>query len=71
MLASLQKELNNQTLHTVQSHLQNFSRTNPPIGGRCSIFPAIQDLLLNLSLPNEGPTFLGPGPPGMPGSMMN
>jgi len=74
MLASLQKELNNQTLHAVQSHLQSFHRNNPPNPARCSIYPAIHDLLVNLSLPNEGPSFSlsehGHGP-GMPGPMMN
>ena len=73
MLASLQKELNNQTLHAVQSHLANFHRQNPPSPNRCSIFPAIHDLLLNLSLPNEGPTSYGnPGPgQGLGGGMMS
>ena len=48
---------------------QNFHRQNPAATqGRCSIYPAIHDLLLNLSLPNEGPTFHGPpGGQGMPG----
>ena len=54
-LASLQKELNNQTLHAVKMHLDNFARNNQPgMGGRCSIYPAISDLLQNLSVP-EGP----------------
>ena len=70
MLASLQKELNNQTLHAVQSHLQTFHRQNPPSPNRCSIFPAIHDLLVNLSLPNEGPTFLGPPQGGMGQGLM-
>jgi len=73
MLASLQKELNNASLHAVQAHLQNFHRQNPAATqGRCSIYPAIHDLLLNLSLPNEGPTFHAPpGGQGIPGPMMS
>ena len=61
-LASLQKELNNPSLHAVQNHLQNWARANPPTPatmGRCSILPAIHDLLMNLTLPNEGPPYTG------------
>jgi len=61
-LASLQKELNNSALHTVQQHLTRFARNNPQVPGRCSILPAIHDLLANLQLPNEG----FPGGPGGP-----
>jgi len=59
ILASLQKELNNPSLHAVQSHLTSWARSNPPTMGRCSILPAIHDLLMNLTLPNEGPAFSG------------
>jgi len=62
ILASLQKELNNPSLHAVQNHLQNWARANPPTPatmGRCSILPAIHDLLMNLTLPNEGPPYTG------------
>ena len=57
ILASLQKELNNPSLHAVQSHLTSWARANPPTMGRCSILPAIHDLLMNLTLPNEGPAY--------------
>ena len=53
-LASLQKELNNPTLHAVKMHLDNFARANQPVMQRCSIYPAISDLLQNLNVP-EGP----------------
>ena len=53
-LASLQKELNNPTLHAVKMHLDNFARANQSVLQRCSIYPAISDLLQNLNVP-EGP----------------
>ena len=58
---------------SMSSIFQNFHRQNPAATqGRCSIYPAIHDLLLNLSLPNEGPTFHGPpGGQGIPGPMMS
>lgn len=59
ILAALQKEMNNPSLHAVQAHLQNWARNNPGGGAqgpRCSFLPAIHDLLLNLTLPNEGPS---------------
>ena len=43
--------------------------TSNNIPGRCSIFPAIHDLLMNLTLPNEPGFNMGAaGPPG-PGGM--
>jgi mediator of RNA polymerase II transcription subunit 14 len=61
-LASLQRELNGPALHAVQQHLMrwNASNMNP---GRCSILPAIHDLLMNLALPNEAGFTMGTGPP--------
>ena len=54
MLANLDKGIGNQHLHAVVQHLTNFSRTNTSSIGRCTIFPAIWDLLMKLTLPNEG-----------------
>jgi len=54
MLANLEKGINNPNLHAVLQHLGNFARSNNAAMGRCTIYPAIYDLLMNLTLPNEG-----------------
>lgn len=56
-LASL-KELHNSTLHAVQQHLSRWTSSNINTPGRCSIYPAIHDLLINLTLPFDPPSFM-------------
>ena len=53
MLANLEKGINNPNLHAVLTHLSGFARNNTSAIGRCTIYPAILDLLMNLTLPGE------------------
>lgn len=49
-----QKEMNT-VISIAQQHLARLMRSGQIMMNRCTILPSVQDLLFNLTLPNEGP----------------
>lgn len=54
-LAERREQVTPQLTSAVSAHLRRFAESHVLQQGECSLFPAVRDLLLNLSLPNEQP----------------